>query len=117
MPSMTSSYDPPTKVFAVFAGSGHGASGLHNDEDQREHIGQEAAQDAAERDEPLHGTVGKVLPVTPGVIEQLFASDLAFLQDLYRRVNQEGHTRAAVSCPSCGSDFEVDVTGDGLGGS
>src|SRR2546429_5834284 len=39
--------------------------------------------------------------VTPGVIEKLFASDLAFLQDLYRRVNQEGHTRAAVSCPPC----------------
>lgn len=55
--------------------------------------------------------------VTPVVIERLFASDLAFLQDLYRRVNQEGHTRAAVSCPSCGHDFEVDVTGDGLGGS
>jgi len=55
--------------------------------------------------------------VTPGVIEKLFASDLAFLQDLYRRVNQEGHTRAAVCCPSCGSEFEVDVTGDGLGGS
>jgi hypothetical protein len=55
--------------------------------------------------------------VNPGVIEKLFASDLAFLQDLYRRVNQEGHTRAAVCCPSCGSDFEVDVTGDGLGGS
>jgi hypothetical protein len=55
--------------------------------------------------------------VTPGVVEKLFASDLAFLQDLYRRVNQEGHTRAAVSCPDCGSDFEVDVTGDGLGGS
>ena len=55
--------------------------------------------------------------VTPNVIENLFASDLAFLQDLYRRVNQEGHTRAAVCCPSCGNEFEVDVTGDGLGGS
>jgi hypothetical protein len=55
--------------------------------------------------------------VNPGVIEGLFASDLAFLQDLYRRVNQEGHTRAAVTCPSCNHDFEVDVTGDGLGGS
>ena len=55
--------------------------------------------------------------VTPGVIEKMFASDLAFLQDLYRRINQEGHTRAVVCCPSCGSDFEVDVTGDGLGGS
>ena len=55
--------------------------------------------------------------VTPGVIERLFASDLEFLQDLYKRINQQGHTRAAVSCPSCGSEFEVDVTGDGLGGS
>jgi hypothetical protein len=55
--------------------------------------------------------------ITPALIERLFASDLAFLQDLYRRVNQEGHTRAAVACPSCGHDFEVDVTGDGLGGS
>jgi hypothetical protein len=53
--------------------------------------------------------------VTPGVIENLFASDLAFLQDLYRRVNQEGHTRAAVACPACDHEFEVDVTGDGLG--
>ena len=29
----------------------------------------------------------------------MFASDLAFLQDLYRRVNQEGHTRAARRLP------------------
>ena len=50
-------------------------------------------------------------------IEGLFASDLAFLQDLYRRVNQEGHTRAAVVCPQCKHEFAVDVTGDGLGGS
>lgn len=49
------------------------------------------------------------------VIEHLFASDLAFLQDLYRRVNQEGHTHAAVTCPSCGTDFTVDVAGGRLG--
>ena len=62
-------------------------------------------------------SIGDITDVTTATIENLFASDLAFLQDLYRRVNQEGHTRAVVSCPSCGSDFEVDVTGDGLGGS
>ena len=38
--------------------------------------------------------IGTVDDVHPGVIENLFASDLAFLQDLYRRVNQEGHARA-----------------------
>ena len=47
-----------------------------------------------------------------GVIEGLFASDLAFLQDLYRRVNQEGHTQAAVTCPSCNHQFTVDVAGE-----
>jgi len=61
--------------------------------------------------------LGTLPEVTPGVIEGLFASDLAFLQDLYRRVNQEGHTRAYVSCPECGHDFAVDVAGDRLGGS
>jgi hypothetical protein len=49
--------------------------------------------------------------VTDWVIENLFASDLAFLQDLYRRVNQEGHTRAALTCPECQHDFAVDVAG------
>jgi hypothetical protein len=61
--------------------------------------------------------LGTLPEVHSGVIEGLFASDLAFLQDLYRRVNQEGHTRAFVSCPECGHDFAVDVAGDRLGGS
>src|SRR4051794_25562778 len=59
--------------------------------------------------------LGTIDDVHTGVIENLFASDLAFLQDLYRRVNQEGHTRAAVTCPSCGADFAVDVAGGRLG--
>jgi hypothetical protein len=61
--------------------------------------------------------LGDVRSITPATIEGLFASDLAFLQDLYRRVNQEGHTQAAVTCPQCKHEFTVDVTGDGLGGS
>jgi hypothetical protein len=51
------------------------------------------------------------------VIENLFASDLAFLQDMYRRINQEGHTQVSVTCPSCNHDFVVDITGDAKGGS
>jgi hypothetical protein len=46
-------------------------------------------------------------------IEMLFASDLAFLQDLYRRINTEGHTKAAVKCPACGERFTVDLAGGG----
>jgi hypothetical protein len=59
--------------------------------------------------------IGSVTDVHPGVIENLYASDLAFLQDLYRRVNQEGHARAAVTCPSCRQEFTVDLTGGRLG--
>jgi hypothetical protein len=59
--------------------------------------------------------IGTIDDVHAGIIENLFASDLAFLQDLYRRVNQEGHTRAAVTCPSCAHPFAVDVGGGRLG--
>ena len=59
--------------------------------------------------------LGTIDDVHTGVVENLFASDLAFLQDLYRRVNQEGHTRAGVTCPSCSAGFEVDVAGGRLG--
>lgn len=59
--------------------------------------------------------LGSVAQVTPATIEGLFASDLAFLQDLYRRVNSEGHTRVAVNCPSCRHEFAIDVAGQGGG--
>jgi hypothetical protein len=59
--------------------------------------------------------LGTLTSITPGVIEGLFATDLSFLQDLYRRVNKEGHTRASVSCPSCRTDFTVDVAGGAQG--
>ena len=59
--------------------------------------------------------IGDIRDINTGVIEGLFAPDLAFLQDLYRRINQEGHTRALVSCPSCHSEFTVDVAGGSPG--
>jgi hypothetical protein len=59
--------------------------------------------------------LGEVPAVTPGVIEGLFASDMAFLQELYRRVNQEGHTFTEATCPACKHTFSVDIAGDGLG--
>jgi hypothetical protein len=59
--------------------------------------------------------LGGLTDITDRVIERLFASDLAFLQDLYRRVNQDGHTRAGVTCPACRHDFDVDVSGGRLG--
>lgn len=59
--------------------------------------------------------LGSLDGIHAGIVEDLFAGDVAFLQDLYRRVNQEGHTRAAVTCPNCRHGFEVDVAGSRLG--
>jgi hypothetical protein len=61
--------------------------------------------------------LGTVSQVTPHVIEGMFASDLAFLQDLYRRINQEGTSQAAVTCPACRHEFNVEIGGDSPGGS
>lgn len=59
--------------------------------------------------------LGSLPNVDASVIENMFASDVAFLQDLYRRINAEGHTRAAVTCPDCEHEFLVDVAGERLG--
>ena len=61
--------------------------------------------------------LGSLPGVTTGTIEGLFASDLAFLQDLYRRINAEVHSQAAVTCPSCRHEFTVDLAGQSPGGS
>lgn len=55
--------------------------------------------------------LGDLAEVDAFVVENLFASDLAFLQDLYRRINQAGHTQVDVACPACGQEFGVDVSG------
>lgn len=61
--------------------------------------------------------LGALPEVHPGIVENLFASDLAFLQDLYRRVNQEGTSQVAVQCPACQHDFTIDMGADAPGGS
>jgi hypothetical protein len=61
--------------------------------------------------------LGEVQNIDTFVVENLFASDLAFLQDLYRRINQDGHTEVAVACPNCAQEFAVDIAGDAPGGS
>jgi hypothetical protein len=60
--------------------------------------------------------LGTLADVDAQVVEGLFASDLAFLQDLYRRINQEGNTEIVVDCPGCRQRFTVDIAGAGPGG-
>ncbi|MFF7829087.1 hypothetical protein ACFZCM_28120 [Streptomyces rochei] len=59
--------------------------------------------------------LGTLTMVHDGIVENMFASDLAFLQDFYRQINAEGHTRAAVQCPHCSEPFEVELGGSRLG--
>ncbi|MEU6089135.1 hypothetical protein ABZ865_20415 [Streptomyces sp. NPDC047085] len=59
--------------------------------------------------------LGSITDVHAGIVERMYATDVAFLQDFYRRVNSEGHTRAAVTCPHCDGGFEVDLSGGRLG--
>ncbi len=60
-------------------------------------------------------SLGSLGTVDASVVENMFASDVAFLQDFYRRVNAEGHTRIAVTCPECSHRFTADLTGGRLG--
>jgi hypothetical protein len=57
--------------------------------------------------------LGSVEHISTRTIENLYAADLAYLQDIYQRVNQAGHTRLQVACPHCDGDFDVEVGGLG----
>ena len=47
--------------------------------------------------------------VVPSIVERFFTADLAFLQDMYQRINNvEPPTMRAV-CPDCGKIFEVPI--------
>src|SRR6476660_619296 len=45
--------------------------------------------------------LGTLPDVNPKIIEGLFASDLAYLQELYNRVNGEGGETVTTTCPRC----------------
>jgi hypothetical protein len=57
--------------------------------------------------------LGGLQHINPKVIEGLFAADLAYLQDLYQRINSNGHSRLLVACPHCQGEFEVETAGPG----
>lgn len=61
--------------------------------------------------------LGTLAQVTPGVIESLYARDLAFLQELYRRINLEGTATIVVRCPNCQHEHAVDTAGGAPAGS
>ena len=52
--------------------------------------------------------LGTLRQVDTGVIESLFSADLAYLQDFYRRINEDGTSRLPATCPQCATRFEVE---------
>src|SRR6184192_2551469 len=55
--------------------------------------------------------LGSVGQVNAKVIEDLYATDLAYLQDLYNRINALEPERISTTCPQCDHAFSIDVDG------
>lgn len=53
--------------------------------------------------------LGSLEQINPKVIENLYAADLAYLQDLYRRLNEQGNMLIHTRCPHCEKEFEVEL--------
>jgi hypothetical protein len=57
--------------------------------------------------------LGSLPDVNTGVIEKLFSTDFAYLQDFYRRINENGTAKGPATCPECNHGFEVDLGNPG----
>lgn len=53
--------------------------------------------------------LGELRDINPGVIESLFAADMAYLQDFYRRINETGTSVVEATCPLCNQQIELDI--------
>lgn len=53
--------------------------------------------------------LGSLPMLSTKVIENLFSSDFAYLQELYNRINQSEPNIARVVCPKCKNNIEVEV--------
>ncbi len=52
--------------------------------------------------------LGDMKDVNTGTLEGMFTSDLSYLQEFYRSINEGGSSIGRVACPSCKSEFEVE---------
>jgi hypothetical protein len=59
--------------------------------------------------------LGSVAQINPKTIESLYATDLAYLQNLYNEVNRLDEGAAHATCPQCQHHFQPE--GHVLGGS
>lgn len=54
-------------------------------------------------------SLGGLKMVTPKVIEDLYTSDFAYLQEMYNRINENGSNKISTKCPKCEHQFDVEV--------
>mgnify|MGYP004512358013 CR=1 FL=1 len=54
-------------------------------------------------------SLGSLEVVDLKTIENLYTADLAFLQDMYQRINDIQPPTMKVTCKSCGESFEVPI--------
>jgi hypothetical protein len=57
--------------------------------------------------------LGEITNITNHIVENLFSSDLAFLQDFYQQINQNDSAGIKVTCPKCEHQFEVEQNNRG----
>jgi hypothetical protein len=57
--------------------------------------------------------LGELEAINPKVIENLYAADLAYLQEFYNRINRDGKTSMHATCPQCSAQFEMELNGMG----
>lgn len=50
-----------------------------------------------------------VSTIAPTIIERLFTADLAFLQDMYQKINNAEAPMMKAVCPHCGEQMEIPV--------
>jgi hypothetical protein len=53
--------------------------------------------------------LGGFAPVPAAMIEQLFAADFGYLQELFVRLNEGGEQLVDTECPACGTRFPLDL--------
>lgn len=57
--------------------------------------------------------LGDLNEVTPVLVEQLFATDFAYLQRLYLQINGEPMNLIETRCPTCGTQIVLDINSNG----
>ena len=53
--------------------------------------------------------LGDLTSITPQTLERLFAADMAYLEDVYQRLNSQESIVLGVACPHCGGRFDLQV--------